>query len=274
MGLGSADAVTLREARAKRDELIKTLEQGINPLAERRKNEHERATRKTFAECADAYIAQHRGGWSASSLWSWRHATQRHAKSLAKLKIDEVRVEDVKRAVAPIWDRGHLETAKMTLKRIEAVFNYARAHGWTKVDNPASWDVFKYIVTKKPEGEFSAPQVARLAGVAPGHGRPARQQGMMAPPLEFCALTAVRLSDASEMRWCEVDRSSFRSWCADHGVPRDVAEACLAHVVGGVEGSYQRSDLLERRKPVMAQWAAFLSGEAASNVVELPARRA
>lgn len=44
-------------------------------------------------------------------------------------------------------------------------------------------------------------------------------------------------------------RSSFRSWCADNGVPRDVAEAALAHVVKGVEGSYQRSDLLERRRP-------------------------
>ena len=49
-------------------------------------------------------------------------------------------------------------------------------------------------------------------------------------------------------------RSSFRDWCGETGVPREVAEHCLAHVVQGVEGAYQRSDLLERRRPVMEDW--------------------
>ena len=33
-------------------------------------------------------------------------------------------------------------------------------------------------------------------------------------------------------------RSSFRDWCADTGKPREIAEAALAHTVGGVEGAY------------------------------------
>ena len=53
-------------------------------------------------------------------------------------------------------------------------------------------------------------------------------------------------------------RSSFRDWCSETGVPRDVAEACLAHVVGGVEGAYARSDLLERRVGVMEAWARHI----------------
>ena len=55
-------------------------------------------------------------------------------------------------------------------------------------------------------------------------------------------------------------RSSFRDWCADTGKPREIAEAALAHTVGGVEGSYFRSDLFERRRRLMADWAAFLTG--------------
>ena len=58
-------------------------------------------------------------------------------------------------------------------------------------------------------------------------------------------------------------RASFRSWCADTGVPREVAEAALGHVVTGVEGAYQRSDLLDRRRPVMDQWAAYIGTAAA-----------
>ena len=49
-------------------------------------------------------------------------------------------------------------------------------------------------------------------------------------------------------------RSSFRDWCADAAKPREIAEAALAHTVGGVEGAYFRSDLFERRRRLMADW--------------------
>ena len=58
-------------------------------------------------------------------------------------------------------------------------------------------------------------------------------------------------------------RSSFRDWAAeetDH--PREVVEAALAHVVRNpVEVAYMRSDLFERRRRLMADWAAYLAGE-------------
>ena len=53
-------------------------------------------------------------------------------------------------------------------------------------------------------------------------------------------------------------RTSFRSWCADNNVSREVAEQCLAHAVQGVEGDYMRSDVFELRRPVMQQWADYL----------------
>jgi integrase len=43
-------------------------------------------------------------------------------------------------------------------------------------------------------------------------------------------------------------RSSFRDWSAEVArAPREVAEAAPAHQLGGVEGAYQRGDMLERR---------------------------
>ena len=55
-------------------------------------------------------------------------------------------------------------------------------------------------------------------------------------------------------------RSSFRDWCGDSAVPREVAEACLAHVVANkVEAAYARSDLYNRRVPVMERWAEYLT---------------
>ena len=66
-------------------------------------------------------------------------------------------------------------------------------------------------------------------------------------------------------------RSTFRDWCADTGKPREIAEAALAHVVPGVEGAYFRSDLFERRRLLMGQWAAYVSRREA-NVVRLRSR--
>ena len=53
-------------------------------------------------------------------------------------------------------------------------------------------------------------------------------------------------------------RSSFRDWCGEAGVDREVAEACLAHSRPGVEAAYARGDLLARRIEIMRAWAAHL----------------
>ena len=60
-------------------------------------------------------------------------------------------------------------------------------------------------------------------------------------------------------------RSSFRDWAAeetDH--PREVVEAALAHVVQNkVEAAYRRTDLFERRRRLMDDWAAYLAARSA-----------
>lgn len=56
-------------------------------------------------------------------------------------------------------------------------------------------------------------------------------------------------------------RSSLRDWCEKHAVRYEVAEACLAHTVGGkVERSYRRTDYLDERAEVMAKWDAHVVG--------------
>jgi integrase len=66
-------------------------------------------------------------------------------------------------------------------------------------------------------------------------------------------------------------RSSFRDWAAEKGFDRDMAEIALAHQVGSeVERAYRRSDMLERRRAMMAAWADFLQGKDAGVVVRFP----
>ncbi len=55
-------------------------------------------------------------------------------------------------------------------------------------------------------------------------------------------------------------RSSFRDWASERtNHPRAVIESALAHVVRNqTEAAYARSDLLEKRRPLMDQWAAYV----------------
>jgi len=57
-------------------------------------------------------------------------------------------------------------------------------------------------------------------------------------------------------------RSAFRDWCAEAtSTPREVAEACLAHVVrDAAEAAYARTDHFDKRRDVMSTWAAFCKG--------------
>jgi integrase len=57
-------------------------------------------------------------------------------------------------------------------------------------------------------------------------------------------------------------RSTFRNWAAETtNYPREIAELALAHVVGSeVERAYMRSDLFEKRRALMQDWADFVSG--------------
>ena len=57
-------------------------------------------------------------------------------------------------------------------------------------------------------------------------------------------------------------RSCFRDWCGDIGdVPRDLAEAALAHRLNATEGVYRRMTAVERRREVMTRYSDWLNDE-------------
>lgn len=55
-------------------------------------------------------------------------------------------------------------------------------------------------------------------------------------------------------------RSTFRDWAAEQtSYPDEIRKAASGHAVGdAVKAAYQRTDLLEKRRRLMQEWAAFL----------------
>ncbi len=91
------------------------------------------------------------------------------------------------------------------------------------------------------------------------------------------------LEEGDLPRWADLEgrvivphgfRSSFRDWAGEtRSEGREVAERALAHVVSGVEGAYARSDLLERRRPLMQAWSTFATGPTSAVVVPFSSPR-
>ena len=177
------------------------------------------------------------------------HAFAPHAEVAATL-------HKIRDADAPLATRLALEFVILTAARGAEV----RSARWDQIDLEARvWTVpaenaktrRDHRVPLSPEAMAVLDRARELSGgiglIFPGKGR--RQVGG----------TTMRMlvKAADPTLTVHGFRSSFRSWCADTGVDRETAEAALAHVVAGVEGAYQRSDLHERRRPVMDVWGDY-----------------
>ena len=90
-------------------------------------------------------------------------------------------------------------------------------------------------------------------------------------PMSDMTLTKVlRSTGLAERATVHGFRSAFRDWAAEcTSAPHAVMELSLAHAVGSsVEQAYARSDLIEKRRVLMTEWAAFLAS-AGAEVVQL-----
>jgi integrase len=71
----------------------------------------------------------------------------------------------------------------------------------------------------------------------------------------FLRRVKAKSSDEGRVATAHGFRSSFRDWCSEHGYERDLAERALAHTIKSqVEAAYHRTDLLDKRRPMMEAW--------------------
>jgi integrase len=99
-----------------------------------------------------------------------------------------------------------------------------------------------------------------------GQGRPYLFAGARGKPLSNMAMAELLKHRASPtVATVHGMRSTFDQWASEVAhAEREVIERSLAHAVKGkTEAAYNRADLLDRRRPLMTQWSAFLSASPA-----------
>jgi integrase len=337
ISLGSYPALSLSDARKKRDEMNTSLARG-EPLAGPRQK-----SGQTFRAVAQQVIERRSSSWHGKvSANHWRVSIEGHCAKLLDRQIHSIGLEDVLAVLRPLHDRA-ANFAAITRARVEDIFDYAQARGLIPADkpNPADRRRLRLLLPAAPAA-IHRPALAyadlplliaelREINIADGRVVAARA-------LEFAVTTALRAKEAYRVTLAEIDfgarlltvpaarmkggkrahvvplsdraiqivrelealrgdsdvvfpsrfargpiastqplrllrslradctvhgfRSSFRDWCGDETMfPREVAEAALAHTIGGTEGAYRRLTAIEKRRDLMERWSGFCSGE-------------
>jgi integrase len=214
MGLGDFELVSLKDARKKRDAAYGLVVDGIDPIDERaaRKAEQAVETAKavTFKECAERYIKAHTASWkSPKHAGQWSATLETYAYPvIGKLPVAAIDVGLVLKIIEPIWTTK-TETASRVRGRIETVLSWAKARGYRKGENPATWR--GHLDQLLPARSQVAPVEHHAAlpySELPGFMKKLRaKEGISARALEYTILTAARTGDTIGGKWKEIDRA-------------------------------------------------------------------
>jgi integrase len=244
MGLGSARAFTLAEARERNRKLVRQpLADAVDPLAVRRAEHAARvasvAKAITFGEAAKAFIAGNASSWgNPAHAKQWETTLETYVTpiigALSAADVDVTHVLKVlEQPVAAtarhpggtFWD-ARRETASRVRGRIEMVLDWATARRYRTGDNPAAWKTIGKVLPAR--GKIAVANLGALPFVdIPAFTAALRlHHDVAAQALLFTILTAARTNEVLGARWSEIDRHK-KVWT----IPANRMKAGEAHTV-------------------------------------------
>ena len=212
MGLGGFPQITLKLARELAREQREHLLRGDDPIEVRRaKRDRVRvatANRKTFAECADDYIAAHADTWRNDKHRNqWRVTLKTYAfPVMGKLPVEAIDLPHILKVLEPIW-REKPETASRLRGRIERILSWATVRKYRRGENPVRWDghLSEMLPAKTKVRKAGHHAALPFAEMSDFMAVLRRTDGISARALEFTILTAARTGEVIISRWDEID---------------------------------------------------------------------
>lgn len=244
MGLGSAATVSLADAREKAAGARRKIDQGLNPIDERKRDNGV----PTFGEMADQVREALSAGFrNEKHKAQWKSTLATYAAPLSSKPVDTITTDDVLAILKPIWTTK-AETASRLRGRIEKVLDAAKAKGFRDGENPARWRGHLDHLLPRPlklaRGHHAAMPYDEVAGFVT---QLRDRDATAALALELCILTAARSGEILGMRWDEIDLDK-KIWTVpahrmkagrEHRVPLSQrAAAILVRLTGARSGDF------------------------------------
>lgn len=214
MGLGSEETVSLKDARTAAEKARQQLEAGIDPIDKRKLERAAAAVEvdhaRTFKQAALEYVETKRGEWSAKHAKLWLATLEEYAfphigsLPVAVLDTSRVGIAYIKTVLKPIWTTKR-ETARRVRQRLEAVLEYASAHGYRgQADNPARLVRVEHIMGKSDRTVKHHPALP-YAEIGTFVGDLRKLDGLGASALDLTILCVTRTHETLGARKAEFD---------------------------------------------------------------------
>lgn len=208
IGLGSAQVVSLAEAREQAIAYRKLARAGGDPLAEKRKV---RIVIPTFADAAKTVHTEHEASWkNQKHINQWINTLNDYVvPHIGDRRVDDISTPDILKVLSPIW-LTKPETARRVRQRIRTVLDWAKAAGFRTGENPVD-GVGKGLPKQSDRKEHHA---ALAYADVPAFITSLREAALSEQThlaFEFLILTAARTSEVLQATWAEFDKN-FQVW--------------------------------------------------------------
>lgn len=200
LGLGSADLVTLADARAEALSNRQVARSGGDPIAARQRD----LSIPTFESAAREVHSSHTQAWkNKKHAAQFVNTLQTYAfPKIGSKPVSDVDTSDILAVLTPIWTTK-AETARRVRQRIGTVMKWAVAKGYRQDDPTASIQQALPKVQTKPKHRKALPydEVSSCLSVIQASG--AGPTTKLA--LELLILTAARSGEVRSATWSEID---------------------------------------------------------------------
>lgn len=251
-GLGSYPTVLLEQAREKARSYRTMIENGTDPVYERRKARAElfaaKAKQLTFDEAAKAVVAVKRQEFrNAKHTAQWETTLATYVSPvIGTLFVSDIETAHILKVLEPIW-ATKTETATRIRQRIEKVFDWCQARGYRTADNPTRWNGHLKELLPQPAKIRTVQHFAAVPypALPAFFARLQRHHGVSARALQFAILTGARSGEVRGARWSEFDLTA-KVWTVpavrmkmkkEHRVPLSEAAIILLAGLPSVNGS-------------------------------------
>jgi integrase len=200
IGLGPLKAVSLADARDSAFEMRRKVAQGIDPVAERKK---ERLIVPTFRQAAKSVHEEHKAGWKNGKHQNqWLATLETYVfPSFGDRLVSDVDTAAIRDVLAAVW-LSKPETARRVRQRIGTVLDWSFVKGFRSAEAPMR-SLSKGLPRQpKKDGHFAAMSYTDV----PAFLQRLRQResvGRLA--LEAVILTAARSGEVRFARWQELN---------------------------------------------------------------------
>lgn len=209
LALGVYPDVSLKDARARRDDARKLLANGSDPGAvkQNQKRQAKVVAANSFEVIAREFHAMKSPIWTPHHTTDWINTLEREAfPKIGHLPITEIEAPDVLDILRAIEARGAFEVRGRVLQRVRAVFAYAIASGRSR-HNPAT-ELGGALAPRPKVQHFAAlseKELPEFLRALADYQQRAKSSPIVFAATRLLALTFVRTAEVRGAQWCEFD---------------------------------------------------------------------